>query len=46
MNEEVRDHEILSSILKKATTQGYDAALHVFKNLVKYYRRIKSTKSS
>ena len=46
MNEEARDHEILTSILKKATTQGYAAALHVFKSLVKYHRRIKSTKPS
>ncbi len=41
VNDDDKHPEFLNKVLLKAATQGYTACHYVFKNLVKYYEKIK-----
>ena len=40
-NESNKHHDFLNKVLPKSATQGYSPSHYVFKNLVKYYEKIK-----
>ncbi|MBY9016536.1 MAG: hypothetical protein KGD68_12650 [Candidatus Lokiarchaeota archaeon] len=41
VNSDIKYPEFLNRVLLKAATQGYSACHYVFKNLVKYYKKLK-----